>query len=600
MIRSPDRDSWVNGRLHHTIREGAGPRTMLRIARHPLRVARFLLLAVVCALIGVALVLTRDGVNWIGPLRFLVRRAAIGVLGTMLAGYLAVFPTAVASTVLSGWMVWRSGRAGTNRAGFGRFRLSRSAALRWLLLSSSTVVGLALVEAASAAWLAWIHRLPALADRQVRPARTGIEVSIVVIGGSSALGVPYEGWLSVGTIVGRELGRAIPNRRFRVEILAKRGATLEDQHRELARRLHGPDVLIVYSGHNEFVTRFSWLHRTAYYLDDSFAGRHWDALQQLSGVSPLFRLLRENLERQRVGLIPTRVFGPRETLVGRPVYTTDERSAIEDDFRHRLESIVADCERIGCLPVLIVPASRDSWDPNQSYGAASMSLTQREALFRQMTAIRLREVEDPADALAGYRDILDDQPTLAEAHYRLARRLESAGSFAEARHHYVLARDCDGLPMRCTTSLEDAYRVAAERSSHAILIDGPAVLRARSLHGILDDVWFHDNVHPTLRGHVALAEAVLGHLKVHRALDWPESLVAPVLDSARCAVEFGLDPRAWATVCDRTVNQLNLIALVPFDPAERIRLRDRYAIAADRIRAGTRPEDAGIPGATSN
>ena len=361
------------------------------------------------------------GSNVLGPLRFLARRAAIGLLGTMLAGYLAILPTAVLGTILSGWMVWQSSRAGTKRVWSRWVRPSRVVAGRCLLLCGATVVGLALAEAASAVWLAWIHRLPILSERPAAQSRPGDEVSIVVIGGSSALGVPYEGWLSVGTIVGRELSRAIPNRRFQVEVLAKRGATLEDQHQKLARLPHGPDILIVYSGHNEFVTRFSWLHRAAYYHDESFTTRHWDALQRLAGVSPLFRLVRENLEKQRVGLVPTRMFGPRETLVGRPVCTPEETAAIEADFRRRLEAIVADCERIGCLPILIIPPSCDAWDPNQSYGAAAMRQDQREALFRRWTATRGLEADNPSRALAAYRDMLADQPTLAEAHYRLAR-----------------------------------------------------------------------------------------------------------------------------------------------------------------------------------
>ncbi len=565
------------------------------LTHHAPLTTRHLSLAAVCGLLGVALVLIRDGVDVVGPLRFLARRAAIGLLGTILAGYLAVLPAAVLGTVLSGWMVC-AGRPVAKTVRRRGLRPSRASAWRWLLLCGSTVVGLGLAETASAVWLAWIHRLPSLPGRIVAPARPGDEVSIVVIGGSSALGVPYEGWLSVGTIIGRELGRAIPNRRFHVEILAKRGATLEDQYQKLARLPHGPDVLIVYSGHNEFVTRFSWLHRAAYYHDESFTSRHWDRLQQLAEISPLFRLVRENLEKQRVGLIPARMFGPRETLVGRPVCTPEEAAAIVADFRRRLESIVADCRRIGCLPILIIPPSCDAWDPNQSYGAASMRQDRREVLFRRLTAIRDQETDDAAGALAAYRDILADQPTLAEAHFRLARRLEEAGSFDEARDHYVLARDRDGLPMRCTTPLEDAYRAVARRWPQVVLVDGPAVLMARSRHGILDDRLFHDNVHPTLAGHVALAEAVLGHLKARGALGWPESTAAPTLDAGRCATEFGLDVPAWATVCDRTVDQLNLIALVPYDPADRLRLRDRYAIAADRLRAGTRPEDAGIPG----
>ena len=558
--------------------------------RHPSPVTRHLV--VVCGLIVAAVMLACDGVDVFGPLRSPLRRASIGLLGTMLAAYPAVLPAAVMGMVISGWLVWRAGRTGVGTTGGP----SRAAAARWLLLCGSTVLGLGLAEAASAAWLAWIHRLPTLPGRFVAPARPGDAVSIVVIGGSSALGVPYEGWLSVGTIVGRELRRAIPGRRFRVEVLAEKGATLESMHQKLARLPYRPDVLIVYSGHNEFVTRFSWLHRAAYYDDEPISSRHWDALQRLAGVSPLFRLVRENLEKQRVGLIPTRMFGPRETLVGRPVCTPDEAAAIVADFRRRLEAIVADCERIGCLPILIIPPGCDAWDPNQSHAAPSTRRDEREALFRRLTAIRAREAGDPAGAIAAYREVVADQPTLAEAHYRLARLLESAGSFGEARVHYGLARDHDGLPMRCIMALEDAYRVVARCSPRAVLVDGPAVLRSRSRHGILDETMFHDNVHPTLVAHVALAEAVLSRLKARGAFDWPESVPAPSLDPGRCAAGLGLDADAWATVCDRMFDQMNMISLVPYDPAERLRLRDRYAAAAVRIRDGTRPEDAGIPG----
>ena len=287
-------------------------------------------------------------------------------------------------TAISGWLAWRAGRTGVGTSGGP----SRAAAARWLLLCGLTVLGLGLAEAASAAWLAWIHRLPAMPSQFVAPTRPGDEVSIVVIGGSSALGVPYQGWLSVGTIVGRELCRAIPDRRFRVEVLAEKGATLESMHQKLARLAYRPDALIVYSGHDEFVTRFSWLHRAAYYDDEPISSRHWDALQRLAGVSPLFRLVRENLEMQRVGLIPTRMFGPRETLIGRPVCTPEEAAAIVADFRLRLESIVADCERIGCLPILIIPPGCDAWGRDQSHAAPSTRRDGREALFRRMTAIR--------------------------------------------------------------------------------------------------------------------------------------------------------------------------------------------------------------------
>ena len=119
-------------------------------------------------------------------------------------------------------------------------------------------IGLILAEAAAAVWLSWIHSLHRLRHIGFTgPAHPGDEILIVVIGESSALGVPYDDWLSVGTIVGRELQKAIPAHHFRVEILAENGATLEAMHLKLARLTRRPDALVIFSGHNEFLSRFS-------------------------------------------------------------------------------------------------------------------------------------------------------------------------------------------------------------------------------------------------------------------------------------------------------------------------------------------------------
>ena len=167
--------------------------------------------------------------------------------------------------------------------------------------------------------------MPALPHHFAGPARPDDEILIVVIGESSALGVPYDGWLSVGTIVGRELQKAIPSRHFRVEILAEKGATLEAMHQKLARLTERPDALVIFSGHNEFLARFSLANRVAYYSDD---GHHWHRqawLERAGRFSPLYTLVRENLEKHRVSVMPAQSLSAMETIVGRPV-CTPERS----------------------------------------------------------------------------------------------------------------------------------------------------------------------------------------------------------------------------------------------------------------------------------
>jgi hypothetical protein len=217
-------------------------------------------------------------------------------------------------------------------------------------------------------------------------------------------------------------------------------------------------------------------------------------------------------------------------------------------------------------------------------------------LFERLEAIRAVEKDQPDRAIAAYEEFIREQPMHAHAHYRLARLLELAGSYQAANNHYILARDHDGVPLRCIAPLEAAFRTVAGRYAQSVvLVDGPAVLRAKSRHGILDHDLFHDNVHPSLVGHVALAQAVLGGLKSRGAFGWPPSTPAPVLDPGRVAEDFGIDSDAWATVCERAAAAYGLLVFVSADPAERMRLRDRYAAAASQIRAGARPDGTSIP-----
>ena len=267
------------------------------------------------------------------------------------------------------------------------------------------------------------------------------------------------------------------------------------------------------------------------------------------------------------------------------------------DFQRRLEAIVAYCERIKCLPILIIPPGNDALGPSQSYVRPETRVQARRDFFRRLAEIRSGEQSNPAGAIESYRDALAEQPTHAQAHHRLARLLESAGEFSDANRHYVLARDFDGLPMRCHSRLEAAYRtVAKHHPQSAILVDGPAVLRAKSRHGILDNDLFHDNVHPTLRSHAALAEAVLSGLKARAAFGWPASTPPTCSGPTELPRNSTLMrppglPYASVRPCIMTGSQPSCSTR-----AERIAWRDRYVRAAHEIEAGASPESTGSRG----
>ena len=129
-----------------------------------------------------------------------------------------------------------------------------------------------------------------------------------------------------------------------------------------------------------------------------------------------------------------------------------------------------------------------------------------------------------------------------------------------------------------------------------ILVDGPAVLKAKSPHGILDNHLFHDNVHPTLKGYVALAEAVLSGLKTRAAFGWPASTRLPPLslrESPSNSTSMQPHGPPFATELPPiTVGSLSSRSTRPSGSSGVIATVRRRS----RIEAGVAPENTGVPG----
>ena len=463
----------------------------------------------------------------------------------------------------------------------------RPTAARLLLLCLSTLFCLAFIESGSAVWLAWAHRFPALPTRF--PASPSDELRIAVIGGSSAKGQPYQDWLSIGPIVAWKLRAALPGRRVFADVLAREGATLEEMHQKLEGIKHRPDVLIVFSGHNEFQARFPW---------DQDADRPGGPLAYALKIvmqdrlhSPLFQVASEVFGKYRLMAPPRMVErGPIDPLIVR----RSESARILDEFGRRLEAIVSWCDQIGSVPVLVIPpANVSGYEPNRSVLPASVSPAERRSFARDWLAARSSE-SDSAPAMARYRALIVRQPEFAGAHFRLARLLEQSGRYTEAAQDYRLARDLDGFSQRCQTSFQDAYRRVAARHG-CILIDGPAEFRALSPHGIVGDLLINDGHHPALRGHVALAQSVLRELRGREVFGWSRG-ATPEIDVAECASHFGIDEKAWEKICGNVAGFYGITAIIRSDPSERLRKAELYRRAANQIAAGTPSGELGIPG----
>lgn len=489
---------------------------------------------------------------------------------------------------------------------------------RLVLLSAALMVSFACCEAASAVLLntrataptvgvaaaapalpsrMWPRQmtLPKPPESVVMPAHhqpaDRTDLNIVMLGESSAAGVPYID-LSPGLLVQWKLNEVFPNRVIHMNILATGGETLENQHVRLAGLTRRPDLLVIYCGHNEFSARLAPRREPPYYYEpdpEPLPRRIGIGIEHASSVCAWIQSLADQF---RVG-IPPEEQGERK-LVDVPVYTLAERDAILDDFRKRLELIIRHALSQGTLVLLVVPPANDAgFEPSRSFLPPEATGLERAAFAQAFEAIRRDETTDPAGCLQRYQQLRDRYPGFAETHFRMARLLEAQGRWDEAYDAYIRARDNDGLPHRALSAQQDAYREFA-RKYDLMLVDGQAEFHAVGPHGLLNHDLFHDLMHPSLRGQIALAQAILRELKAHRAFDWPDDKPAPAIDPAECAERYHLDSQAWHKLCHWGIMVYTMFQNARFDPAERLARRDAFARAAELINNGTPAEQVGL------
>jgi hypothetical protein len=513
---------------------------------------------------------------------------------------------AVAGTAVFGILFWRGRQRRTSRAGVARA----------LLLCVVLLLALVLAEAACAAWRDWSsarvgspvagparEARGAASPRFARPLLPELPtdypdppgdrtIDLVVLGESSAEGVPFQKWLSIGKLIAWQLQSALPDRPVNLSVLASSGATLETQHQALLSLKRRPDLLVIYCGHNEFASRLWWSRDPEHYRA-LLQPRRWKfLLDRVRDFSSVNGLIQEASARCLIGLPPPPAI--RRSVVDVPVYRPDEYAAILADFRRRLDAMVTYAERVGALPVLVLPPGNDAgYEPNRSFLPPTTTEEERHAFAPELLAARRLEEDDPAASLARYGALLVRQPGFAETHYRLAQLLEKSGAWAEAYEHYLAARDLDGYPMRCLLPFQDAYRAVAARHG-CILIDGQSYFHAIGHHGLLDDDLFQDAMHPSLRGHIALAQAVLHELQARRAFGWPAELPAPIIDPARCAAHFGMNERDWAGICHWTCGFYALVLPLRYESGHRLRKRTTYLTAEQKVAGGTAPGSLGL------
>lgn len=311
-----------------------------------------------------------------------------------------------------------------------------------------------------------------------------------------------------------------------------------------------PDVLIVHTGHNEFLEDRSWSgFRDLSPAVRAFAGfagrlRTTTLLDQALGGSRREKPGQPVL-REEVDPLLDRSAGPAS-------YQRDDERAqmVVQHLEHSLQKICRVGRAAGVQVILVLPGSnlRDfapfRSDFSQQGFAGSLKVTE---LLRQ--AEQLQQQKQPEQAWALLQQAVAADPRYAESAWRAGVAAAELGHCEKALQLFRQARDEDICPLRATQPILDAITRVSQQEQ-VPLVDFAAILDANGLQkrgcAVPGDEGFLDHVHPTIDMHRDLAVALGQQLQqlqlVAADVDFPqrarqiEPAILATLDAPRQAV----------------------------------------------------------------
>lgn len=334
---------------------------------------------------------------------------------------------------------------------------------------------------------------------------------IFCLGGSTVQGRPYSNetafttWLRLG-LESADQGRAW-------EVINCGGVSYASYRlvpilQEVLR--YEPDLVVVYTGHNEFLEERTYGHlkRTPRWVSDTYRVLHrsrlfsaaWQAWHGAAG------------ERDSEGrpLLPAEVDALLDYRGGLERYRRDDawREAVMRHYEWNLHRMADLCREAGVPLVLVNPVSNlKDCPPFKIVPNTALSAEQQEAFEQLWQQARKPELStERREELL--RRALEIDPRHAGAHFLLGKAYEAAGRDEQALAEFLRAKDQDACPLRMLEPMHDILRHVA-REHDLELVDVRQRITRESPQHLVGDEWMLDHVHPSIRGHQLIADMLL-------------------------------------------------------------------------------------------
>ncbi len=295
---------------------------------------------------------------------------------------------------------------------------------------------------------------------------------------------------------------------------------------------HQPDLIILYTGHNEFLedrtfdhikSRHEWVNH-AIAAASNFRSFHvlrngWMWVSNRGSSEPFN-------ERP---LLPTEVDASLDQRGGLEAYHRDEgwRENIIEQYQFNLRRMIELTQTAGVPMILINPVSnlRDCPPFKAEYrnDLSTEELRQWESLCSRAREQLKQAVPDIGEATRLWEQACELDPQHAGGLYDLAHCYDRGGRVDDAKTAFLSAREQDICPLRILQPMNDAVRELSTEMDIP-LVDAQELFERETPDGIVDGLWLLDHVHPSIRGHQLLADALAALLvsldKVHPQDEW--------------------------------------------------------------------------------
>jgi lysophospholipase L1-like esterase len=375
------------------------------------------------------------------------------------------------------------------------------------------------VEAEDGAAVYRLIGAPDLATATFRAEKQPGAFRIFVVGGSSAAGVPYGYEHCFAAWLNERLRAELPGIPMEVVNVSASGfgtRRILNRVRQLAA--FEPDLLIVYSGHNEFsearyFAKIIDMNPVLFGLWDHFAST------RLYGVlSPL--LTRDEPGGKKpldlaAAHAPQQMFFVSEVGEGAGDHAFAKRrwSEIESEYRRNLSEMIRAMQSAGAR-VMLLSLSQNfaDWPPGASRHAPDLTSTDLGAWKRWAAEGDARAADDCDAALDAWQRALAIDDAYASLHFRIASCWRKLGHLDRARESYRLASDLDRAPLGAPTRFNGILRELADEYG-TLFLDVDAALREDDEDGLVGDDHIIDVMHPRLKTHMRIAREIAHALR---------------------------------------------------------------------------------------